>query len=115
MTSIFLETEKKSLTKYSQNIPLDLLDKAKVELEKIDTFDFNIFEVDKLFGKRTLFHVLNEIYNKYKFIEDLLIEEKYINFINEIIDGYNRDIPYHNDLHATDVLQTTHLIILKSN
>ena len=53
--------------------------------------------------------------NRYKLIEDFLVEEKYINFVFEIIDGYDRNIPYHNDLHATDVLQTTHMIILKND
>jgi len=112
---VIKRTEKSSYTDYTQSIPKEMLDSAKRELDKIDTFEFNVFEVDKLFQKRSLFHVLNEIFNKYKFISDLLVEEKYINFVNEIIDGYNRDIQYHNDLHATDVLQTTHLILLKSN
>jgi len=104
-----------TITKYQNNIAPELIEPATKELEKINTFEFNIFELDKLFGKKCLFHVLNEILNQYNYIDDHLVEKKYVNFINEISEGYNRDIPYHNDLHATDVLQTTHLIILKSN
>ncbi len=113
MGGIVKDVIKTPSTKYILNIPKESIEKAESLMKKIDTFEFNIFEVDKLFKKKTLFHVLNEILNKYNFIEDLLVEKKYINFVTEVIEGYNRDIPYHNDLHATDVLQTTHLIILK--
>ena len=115
MTGIVNSVERNSLTRYSQTIPQKQIKSAKLLLDKIDTFEFNIFEVDRLFGKLSLFHVLNEILNKYKFLKNYLVENKYVNFIKEISDGYNRDIPYHNDLHATDVLQTTHLIILKAD
>jgi len=55
--------------------------------------------------------VLSHILGKYNYIKDLLSESCYINFMNEITDGYNRSIVYHNDLHATDVLQTTYIMI----
>jgi hypothetical protein len=84
-------------------------------LNKVDTFEFNIFEIDKLVNKKTMFFVLNHILNKYGYITDLLIEEKYVNFITEIINGYNRKIPYHHDLHGTDVLQTTYIFISQGN
>jgi len=53
--------------------------------------------------------------NKYGYIKDLLVEKKYISFVHEITSGYNRKIPYHNDMHATDVLQTVHILIDKGN
>jgi hypothetical protein len=70
--------------------------------------------MDKLVGKRCLYFVLNQIFSKYqllKFVE----EDKFLNFIEEIIKGYERNIPYHNDLHATDVLQTTYMLVEKGN
>jgi len=33
--------------------------------------------------------------------------------VNEITSGYSRKIPYHNDMHATDVLQTVYILIEK--
>ena len=35
-------------------------------------------------------------------------------FVNEISKGYDRNITYHNDLHAADVFQTSYSVIRKS-
>lgn len=50
-----------------------------------------------------------------KRLKDLLNEKKYINFINEITQGYNKKIVFYNDRHETDVLQTTFILITKGN
>ena len=89
------------------------MNQVKDELSRIDTFEFNIFDLDLLIQKKSMFYVLNYILNKYNFIEDLLVQKNYISFVNEIINGYNRKVPYHNDMHATDVLQTTHILLEK--
>jgi len=94
-------------------IPKNIVKQVKNELDKVDTFEFNIFELDRLIQKKCLFYVLNHTLNKYGLIKDLLVEKKYINFVNEITSGYNRKIPYHNDMHATDVLQTVYILIEK--
>jgi hypothetical protein len=96
-------------------IPKNILEQVKQELNRVDTFEFNIFDLDRLIQKKSLYYVLNHSLNKYGFIKELLVEKKYINFVNEITAGYNRKIPYHNDMHATDVLQTVHLLIAKGN
>ena len=36
---------------------------------------------------------------------------RYKNFITELIIGYNREVIYHNDLHAADVFQTVYVMI----
>lgn len=78
----------------------------------IEEFDFNVFDVDKLVGKKTLHFVSNEIFELLNFFEDLIDEGVYKKFINEIEKGYYRDCsPYHNDIHAADVLQTTYVIM----
>ena len=115
MKGIVKEVEKTTPTSLLTDIPKNKLDQVKKELGRIDTFEFNIFELDKLIQQKCLYYVLNNILNRYNYIQDLLHEKNYINFVNEIIAGYNRKVPYHNDLHATDVLQTTHLLILKSD
>jgi len=114
MKQIVNDVQKKSLTSVLSDIPKKVLEHVKIELARIDTFDFNIFELDKLIQKKALYLVLNQILNRYNFFE-ILVEKNYINFIHEIIDGYDRKIPYHNDMHATDVLQTTYILISKGD
>lgn len=104
-----------AITSNLTEISEDLVVQVKIELEKIEGFEFNIFDLDRLLGKKCLYYVMNFIMNKFNFIQDLLVEKNYINFVNEIINGYDRKIPYHNDLHATDVLQTTYILLTKGN
>ena len=43
----------------------------------------------------------------------ILKEERLINFVNKVTKGYDRNVTYHNDLHAADVLQTSYVVIRK--
>jgi len=90
-----------------------LIEPLAVQLAKIESFEFNVFEIDKLIEKKTLFFTLNQILSKYSIFKELIPEQKFSNFIYEIINGYDRSVPYHNDLHGTDVLQTTYVQIEK--
>jgi hypothetical protein len=72
-----------------------------------------VFDIDSLIEKKTLYFVSNQIMMKYGFFKEVVNESKFLQFIREISDGYTRNIPYHNDLHATDVLQTTFVQIEK--
>jgi len=114
MTHVVKEAHKYH-TSFISGIPENMVIEVNKGLEKVDDFDFNVFEFDKLVEKKLLFCVLTFILNKYNFIKDLLVEKNYINFINEVTSGYNRKITYHNDLHATDVLQTSYILISKGN
>jgi hypothetical protein len=80
-------------------------------LKIIDKFDFNIFELNELVEKKSLHFILYEIFDRYDYFTDMIDEVKYKNFIYKIIDGYSRNVSYHNDLHAADVLQTTFIMI----
>jgi hypothetical protein len=84
-------------------------------LSKIDSYDFNIFELDSLIGKKSLRFLLYEIFNRYNFFGEIVNEKKYKSFIDKIAEGYSRQIVYHNDLHAADVLQTIFIMIEKGN
>jgi len=113
MKGVLSEVIQQNPTTNLTDIPKNILAEVKEQLAKIDTFEFNIFEIDALIQKKSMFHVANYILNKYNFIEDLLNQQNYVSFINEIISGYNRKVPYHNDLHATDVLQTSYILLEK--
>ncbi len=84
-------------------------------LNKIEDFDFNVFELDELVGKDTLLYVANEIFSSLNFYEDIIDEKCFRSFVGAIALGYSRTVSYHNDLHATDVLQTTYVIMEKGS
>jgi hypothetical protein len=84
-------------------------------LALVNSFDFDIFEMNAMVGRKTLRYVNFEIFNKYNFFEEILNETKYKSFIDKITEGYTRDVQYHNDLHAADVLQTMFVMLEKGD
>ncbi len=96
---------KKSLTYINTQ-----LDKINEMLTNLHSPTFNIFELDQLVEKKTVLYMLSEIIRRFDLI-GIINEAKYTNFVNVIIDGYDRNIPYHNDLHAGDVMQTTFVMM----
>lgn len=84
---------------------------------KIGQVDFNIFDLDDIVGKKATVYVANEILSKFDLVENEMIPSEILsNFINEIVDHYDRtNAVYHNDLHAGDVMQTVFTIVIKGN
>ncbi len=55
----------------------------------------------------------NEIFTRRNYFDYLIPEDKLVNFIKEMVNGYSRSVPYHNDLHGSDVFQTLNLVLLE--
>jgi len=83
------------------------------QMKKINTPEFNIFELNEVLEKRTSIYIANEILSPFEILENEIIPKSiFKNFIEKIISGYNRkNAIYHNDLHAGDVMQTSYTIL----
>jgi len=85
-------------------------------LNKIEDFDFNIFDLNKIVGIHSMIYVAHEIFQSLYFYEHVINQKIYRNFVMKISEGYNREgVSYHNDLHATDVLQPVFVLMEKGN
>lgn len=111
INSHIYERKKSELSELSSSI----VETVRMNLEKIDSFEFNIFELNDVIDTKTMHYMTYEVFNRYNFFEELLDEKKYRNFIQEITNGYDRSVVYHNDLHAADVMQTVYVMIEKGN
>jgi len=81
--------------------------------EKVDKWNCDIFKINELSGGHPLFFTSYALFLKYDLLNKFNISEKVlIGFLREIEAGYHPN-PYHNNLHATDVLQCMHYIISK--
>lgn len=115
----FLEEEKITSNITSRrssvsSLPVFNMQKVNTCLAHLNSFDFNIFELDEYLDKKTVLYMGLETFINYGFFEKQIIkEEKFNNFMKKIISGYNRNVAYHNDLHAGDVLQTTYVMLNK--
>jgi hypothetical protein len=97
----------------------DLDHRVAIQVNKIltncNTYDFNIFELNNLVGKKTLMLVAYEVLERYVLLEDIPNDRVFRNFITTISEGYDKNIVYHNDIHAADVVQTCFVICEKGN
>ena len=93
-----------------------VISKVQEKINKLNSFDFNIFEVDSVLKEKTLPFISAHIFRQLGvFQENMVSEENYNQFAIEITQGYDRSIIYHNDLHGADVFQTVYNIIMQNN
>ena len=98
------------------SISPSLMSNVFQNLSTIENYDFNIFELNDLVERQTLSFISLEIFSKLNYFDDKIVnEDKFRSFIKEVTKGYDRNVTYHNDLHAADVLQTTYVILIKGD
>ena len=113
-----LEIEKlRRTTKLNEIISPSIIITINEQMSKIDTPEFNIFELNNFMDKKATMYVTKELLSRFEIIQNGVIPEPILkNFIETIVLNYDRiNAIYHNDLHACDVMQTANTIIVKGN
>lgn len=83
-------------------------------LKSINSIDFDIFSFKQVIGdSKLLYTVSNYIFEEWDLFY-IISEEKFSSFIKAVNHGYKQN-PYHNVVHATDVLQTVMIIMKQGN
>ncbi len=100
-------------------IPTELSPSVQANLNKnlctIENLDYNIFELNELVETQSLTIISVEIFKKLDYFnKKLLNEDRLKKFVDKVTKGYDRNVTYHNDLHAADVLQSSFAIISNS-
>lgn len=81
--------------------------------EKVNDWNFDVFKLRDLTDGQTLFITAYTLFVKYDLLHKFHIpEETLVGFLKEVQGGYHTN-PYHNSMHAADVLQVFHFIVLK--
>lgn len=106
-----IETNIKGSSISSRVLPQIKLTNQMLNHTPFDSFDFNIFDYISKVGRENVLGTISKVLmTQYDFFS--FIHKDYFNvFIDKIRTGYDYLVPFHNDLHASDVLQTTHVII----
>ncbi len=87
---------------------MDDLDIIDISLN-IDSIEFNIFQITYKVGRnRVLTNVYYDILNKLVLNNTLMLDYYYKldRFTSQIRDDYNKNVLFHNDLHAIHFCQT---------
>ena len=95
----------KNITSNNLMIKLKKLGEPNLNLD-FKSNKFNIFEFEKLIRKENILPATGVYVFNYNKLFDLIPYEKFENCVYKIAQGYHRKNPYHNDLHAADILQT---------
>eukprot|EP00002_Diphylleia_rotans_P002871 TRINITY_DN1186_c0_g1_i3.p1 TRINITY_DN1186_c0_g1~~TRINITY_DN1186_c0_g1_i3.p1 ORF type:complete len:884 (+),score=163.24 TRINITY_DN1186_c0_g1_i3:258-2909(+) len=78
-------------------------------LAKQIPWNWDVFEIDKMTTGRPLYFVVMYLFKKYDFYSRFKLDEfKLQNFITAVEKGYNTKVPYHNNIHAADVVLSLH-------
>ncbi|ETE60242.1 Calcium/calmodulin-dependent 3',5'-cyclic nucleotide phosphodiesterase 1A, partial [Ophiophagus hannah] len=83
-------------------------------MKTIDKWDFNVFTLDEAAEGHCLKFMMCEIFTKYDLLKRFQIPITIlISFAKALEAGYSKHKnPYHNSLHAADVTQTVHAIMI---
>lgn len=93
------------------DLSITIMSLIKENLDNINSFEYNIFQLDSIIERKTLQFMAYEIFNNNNYFDELIDEIKFKNFLKEITHGYDRNVKYHNDLHAGDVMQTVNVML----
>ncbi|KAM4552870.1 3',5'-cyclic-AMP phosphodiesterase 4C isoform 4-T4 [Odontesthes bonariensis] len=82
------------------------------ELEDINRWGIDIFKVSEYSGNRPLTVTMYTIFQERELLKSFKIPvDVFINFIMTLEDHYRADVAYHNNIHAADVVQSTHVLL----
>ncbi|XP_048114552.1 cAMP-specific 3',5'-cyclic phosphodiesterase 4D-like isoform X8 [Alosa alosa] len=82
------------------------------ELEDINKWGLNVFKVAEFSENRPLTVVMYTIFQERDLLKTFKIPlDTFITYLMTLEDHYHRDASYHNNIHAADVTQSTHVLL----
>uniref|UniRef100_A0A3Q3NFP9 Phosphodiesterase n=1 Tax=Mastacembelus armatus TaxID=205130 RepID=A0A3Q3NFP9_9TELE len=82
------------------------------ELEDIDRWGIDIFKIAEYSGNRPLTVTMFTIFQERDLLKSFKIPaDTFITFMMTLEDHYHADVAYHNNIHAADVVQSTHVLL----
>ncbi|XP_062899036.1 3',5'-cyclic-AMP phosphodiesterase 4D isoform X4 [Mobula hypostoma] len=99
-----------SITRFG--VKTDQEDLLAKELEEINKWDFNVFKVAEYSGNRPLTVVMYTIFQERELLKTFKIPpDTLITYLMTLEDHYHADVAFHNNIHAADVAQSTHVLL----
>ncbi|XP_057190590.1 dual specificity calcium/calmodulin-dependent 3',5'-cyclic nucleotide phosphodiesterase 1C isoform X2 [Triplophysa rosa] len=85
-------------------------------LKNVDRWSFDVFALNEASGDHSLKFIFYELLTRYDLITRFKIPvSALVSFVEALEVGYNKHKnPYHNLIHAADVTQTVHYLLLKT-
>uniref|UniRef100_A0A2D4F898 PDEase domain-containing protein n=1 Tax=Micrurus corallinus TaxID=54390 RepID=A0A2D4F898_MICCO len=82
------------------------------ELEDVNKWGLNVFKIAEYSGHRPLTVIMYSIFQERDLLKSFHIPaDTFITFMMTLEDHYHADVAYHNNIHAADVAQSTHVLL----
>uniref|UniRef100_A0A3Q3DZV3 Phosphodiesterase n=1 Tax=Labrus bergylta TaxID=56723 RepID=A0A3Q3DZV3_9LABR len=82
------------------------------EVENINRWGLDIFKIAEFSGNRPLTVVMYSVFQERDLLKTFKIPiDTFITFMMTLEDHYHADVAYHNNIHAADVVQSTHVLL----
>ncbi|NXD07033.1 PDE4D phosphodiesterase, partial [Nothocercus nigrocapillus] len=100
----------------NSNIPrfgvkTDQEDVLAKELEDVNKWGLQVFRVAELSGNRPLTVIMHTIFQANLLKTFKIPVDTLITYLMTLEDHYHADVAYHNNIHAADVVQSTHVLL----
>uniref|UniRef100_A0A673WTJ2 Phosphodiesterase n=1 Tax=Salmo trutta TaxID=8032 RepID=A0A673WTJ2_SALTR len=87
-------------------------DELAKELEDVNKWGLNVFKVTEFSGNRPLTVMMHTIFQERDLLKTFKIPlDTFITYLMTLEDHYHGDVAYHNNIHAADVTQSTHVLL----
>ncbi|KAM4050714.1 3',5'-cyclic-AMP phosphodiesterase 4C isoform 4-T4 [Anomaloglossus baeobatrachus] len=82
------------------------------EMEEANKWGLDIFKVAEYSGNRPLTVIMHSIFQERDLLKTFRIPvDTFITYMMTLEDHYHADVAYHNNIHAADVAQSTHVLL----
>ncbi|NXX47037.1 PDE4D phosphodiesterase, partial [Tricholaema leucomelas] len=93
-------------------VKTDQEDVLAKELEDVNKWGLQVFKVAELSGNRPLTVIMYTIFQERDLLKTFKIPvDTLITYLMTLEDHYHADVAYHNNIHAADVVQSTHVLL----
>ena len=82
------------------------MNRINEELLDFESYNFNIFKIEEKVGRENILPVTSTYIFSTLGLFNIIDYTKFEPFIFRVASGYNRNNPYHTDLHAADICQS---------
>ncbi|XP_027889150.1 cAMP-specific 3',5'-cyclic phosphodiesterase 4D isoform X3 [Xiphophorus couchianus] len=87
-------------------------DELAKELEHVNKWGLNVFKISEFSGNRPLTVMMYTIFQERDLLKTFKIPlDIFITYLMTLEDHYHADVAYHNNIHAADVTQSTHVLL----
>ncbi|KAM3619022.1 uncharacterized protein V6R79_001790 [Siganus canaliculatus] len=98
------------IPRFGVNTPQETL--LAKEIEDINRWGLDIFKIAEFSGNRPLTVLMYSIFQERDLLKTFKIpNDTFITFMMTLEDHYHADVAYHNNIHAADVVQSTHVLL----